>query len=374
MRHFATSDAVSDVMTSKTILTQSTAVTRFSLAPDSAQAHRFLDTLAGSKAVTFQTLSDRNELKIKRLDGTIKDPNARILHGTLEQHQRMLERLNAKGAGVYVMVNAGDGKGRTADNVTEVRALFIDTDGAPFPVDLPLKPHLVVESSPGRYHLYWLVSGLELDSFAPLQKALAGHYGTDPAVHDLPRVMRLPGFYHNKAEPVMVQLLEAHDYIPYTAAETFRAWPFLIERLEHERVLEAERERQLTYITRRAAERRAVSVDNIDDRARAERLLQAHHDTVASAGEGTRHETLKKAAYTLGGYVAGGYLESYEVEDVLQAAASVCGLPDAEAADVIRWGLAKGAEKPLEIIENTTPKARSASTSSRRKRLMEWYK
>jgi hypothetical protein len=76
----------------------------------------------------------------------------------------------------------------------------------------------------------------------------------------------------------------------------------------------------------------------------------------------------------LGGYVAGASLEFHEVEDVLLAAATVCGLPDAEAAAVIRWGLVNGAENPLELTENVPLKAHTAFASSKRKRLAEWYK
>lgn len=337
-------------MSTDPILTQATQVTYYRLQNTAdAQRQRFLKVSARAKGVTFQTFSDRDGLKIKRRGKKDLDPNARVFHGTLEQHREVLERLNAKGAGVFVMVNEGDGRGRTANNVVRVRALFIDTDGAPFPKDLPLKPHLTVESSPDKFHVYWLVTGLERSDFATLQKALAERYGTDPSVHDLPRVMRLPGFYHCKSDPVMVQLLDANDHAPYTPADIFKAWPFLAERPERERALEAERERQRDEIVRRAAERRAALVDGIEDHTRVQRLLQAHHDTVASASDGTRHDTLKRAAYALGGYVAGGHLEFCAAEEVLQAAVEVCGLPDAEAADVIRWGLNKGSEKPLEL-------------------------
>lgn len=309
-------------------------------------AVRFLRALAGDAPVTFQTFSDRDELKVERPDGKLHDPNARILHGPLAQHRGALGALNRKGAGVYVMVNAGNGRGRTAESVVRVRALFIDTDGTPFPTDLPLEPHLVVMSSPGKWHLYWKVNGLELSAFTTLQEALADLYGTDPSVKDPPRVMRLPGFYHRKAEPVMVQLLEAHARPPYNPADIFTAWPPLPERLEHERRAEAEKEAQRSAVLARAAERRANPAHGTE--GRTQRLLQAHHDTVAAAGDGTRHDTLLRSARALGGYVAGGVLEPREVIDTLTAAANVCGLPETEAADVIRWGLDKGALKPLE--------------------------
>ena len=318
--------------------------------PDLLQAKRFLDVLAASDPVTFQTFSDRDELKVKRPGKRDYDPNAHIFHGTLAQHYETLARLNRKGAGIYVMVNAGDGRGRSAKNVLRVRALFIDTDGAPFPTDLPLQPQLIVQSSPDKFHVYWLVTGLELTNFSTLQQTLAEHYGTDPAVKDLPRVMRLPGFYHRKGEPVMVELLAAYEHPPYSPEDIFTAWPFLSERLEHERTLEAEKEQRRAELIKAAAERRAVPFeDDNKERRRALTLLQAHHDRVANAGDGARHETLKESAYTLGGYLGGGYLEREEVEDKLRSAAEACGLPDGEATDVIRWGLDRGTEKPLEL-------------------------
>lgn len=100
-------------------------------------SQRLLNVLAGDGAVTFQVFCDR-----KDQEGT--GPQPTWFHGTLVEKRELLERLNAEGAGVFVMVNEGDGKGRSAPNVTRVRAVFIDTDGVPFPSNLPLKPHLVV--------------------------------------------------------------------------------------------------------------------------------------------------------------------------------------------------------------------------------------
>lgn len=106
------------------------------------QARRFIDVLAGQRPVTFQTFSDRDELKVRRPDGKLYDLNAHIFHGTFEAYELHLMRLNVRGVGVFVMVNAGDGKGRSARNVVRVRVLCIDTDGVPFPTWLPLKSTL----------------------------------------------------------------------------------------------------------------------------------------------------------------------------------------------------------------------------------------
>jgi hypothetical protein len=274
-------------------------------------ARRFLGVLARGIPVTFQIFSDRSEGKVERLDGKLYDPHARVLHGTLAQSASTLARANEQGAGVFVMINAGDGKGRTAKNVVRVRALFIDTDGAPLPPATPLEPHLKVQSSPGRWHLYWLTYGLHLTDFAPLQSALAKLYGTDPAITDLPRVMRLPGFYHCKGEPVMTQLLDAKEHAPYSRREVLAAWPFLaiaLDRraeLEHERVEARERVRHMPRDT------------GSKEPMRAEAILHRHCETIAKAGEGSRHKTLLTAAYTLGGYVGGGYLEPRGVASAL---------------------------------------------------------
>lgn len=343
------------------------------LTSDLVQTVRFLTVLAGDAPVTFQTYSDRDDLKVKRPDGKATDPNARILHGTLTQHGDLLTRLNTRGAGVYVMVNAGNGKGRSTGNVGRVRALFIDTDGAPYPAELPLEPHLVVQSSPGRWHLYWRVDGVLLDSLSTLQKALAEHYGTDPSVNDLPRVMRLPGFYHRKTEPVTVELLTTTAAPPYSPEKIFTAWPFLVEKLEQHRTETAEKENRRAELLAAASKRRALpKVDDDPERKRALAILNGHFDRVANAGDGIRHETLKESAYTLGGYVGGGYLDPGEVAELLREAAEACELPDTEAADVIGWGLEKGADKPLKLdaeavakITTTRSPKRPRSRSSR---------
>jgi putative DNA primase/helicase len=185
---------------------------------DINQAQRFLTLLAGDEPLTFQTFDD----------GGTKNPKlARILHGNLEEHATTLSALNAQGAGVFVMVNCGDGLGRKAANVTGIRALCVELDGAPLEPVLAagVEPHLTIESSTGRYHAYWLVSECAIEQFTQLQAALAAKFNSDPKVKDLPRVMRLPGFWHQKAEPYQTRILHENPALPYADAD-------IIERLE----------------------------------------------------------------------------------------------------------------------------------------------
>ena len=176
------------------------------------QAQRFLTLLAGDEPVTFQTFDD----------GATKNPKlARILHGNLEEHAAALSALNAQGAGVFVMANRGDGLGRKATNVTGIRALFVDLDGAPLEPVLAagVEPHITIESSADRYHAYWLVSDCALEQFTPLQVALVAKFNSDPKVKDWPRVMRLPGFWHKKGEPFQTRIIEEKYHAPYAVAD-----------------------------------------------------------------------------------------------------------------------------------------------------------
>lgn len=179
------------------------------------EAARFLSLMAEGEAVTFQSFDDRS--KRREL--------ARVQHGYLDDCAAALWRLNEAGAGIFWCVNYTDGKGRRAANVTAVRALFVDLDGAPLgPIKAAsLEPHAVVESSPGKWHAYWLVSGCALEQFTPLQKALAARFGGDPSVCDLPRVMRLPGFRHCKDEPFTTRVESLNNVQPYAVEKIIAA-------------------------------------------------------------------------------------------------------------------------------------------------------
>jgi hypothetical protein len=184
------------------------------LIPDLSQTNLCLSTLDRDGVFTFQVLPEA--------EGSTARSTVR--HGTLDEHGAELEALNQAGAGIYVMVNAGDGiikpgakTCRTQANVIRVRALFVDLDGAPLDPVLAwdVRPDLIVATSPGRWHVYWLVDDCELHEFSGLQQQLAAFFGGDPAVCDLPRVMRLPGFWHLKSEtPFLSRLVNIESLIP----------------------------------------------------------------------------------------------------------------------------------------------------------------
>ena len=192
-----------------------------------AEASRFFDFMAEGEAVTFQTFDDDADRKQPEL--------ANILHGDIDECATKLQRLNARGAGVYWMVNYGDGLGRSEPNVTSVRAVFLDLDGAPPQPVLAagVEPHAVIESSPGKWHIYWLVSGCKLEQFKAVQTALAAKFNGDTSVNDLPRVLRVPGFIHAKrdtkkgltGEPFRSRIERLEAFQPYDLGK-------LVQRLQ----------------------------------------------------------------------------------------------------------------------------------------------
>jgi len=82
-------------------------------------------------------------------------------------------------------------------------------------------------------------------------------------------------------------------------------------------------------------------------------LLESYAAAVASAPEGTRHNTLIRYAVAAGGLIPHG-LSPEEAEEVLVAAAMRAGLPEREARDAARWGLRVGEARPL-ILEDPHP-------------------
>jgi hypothetical protein len=125
------------------------------LHPNVEAALRFLEVLdRDATRFTFQTFDDDRERREQRKRNREPDPLAKVLHGTLEERFEELADLNARGAGIFVTVNATDLRGRTIENVERVRALFVDLDGAPVPQQCP-NPHAVVQTSPDHHHVYW---------------------------------------------------------------------------------------------------------------------------------------------------------------------------------------------------------------------------
>jgi hypothetical protein len=180
---------------------------------DLASARRFLELFAESGPITFQVFPDNKQGK-------------ESWHETAEFDEiaPKLVQANQRGCGVYFMVNTGDGLGRKSENVRQVRALFIDLDNAPIePVRCTeVEPHAIIESSPGKYQAFYLTDDCQLEEFSSYQRALIHKFNSDPAIHDLARVMRIPGFYHQKKEPFQTRIILLNPGLPYKVSDIRR--------------------------------------------------------------------------------------------------------------------------------------------------------
>jgi hypothetical protein len=156
-----------------------------------------------------------------------KTGKTRSYWGTLDkQGFEGLSELNAKGYGIYAVVNRLDSsveqriKTRQAArnvDVIGVRALFVDIDreeaepGANLRElrAAPLPPSLIVRSSlPHKLQAYWLVNGVSVSELKTLQLALIKRYDADESCKNAARVMRIPGFFHTKREPILCSIVE----------------------------------------------------------------------------------------------------------------------------------------------------------------------
>ena len=143
-----------------------------------------------------------------QLFGDSKDLPPMIL---VDPEPSELVRLNALGYGIFITVNKSNG-GRKAKDIEAVRYVFADLDGVSPARMIDFMPTFAVKSSDGKYHGYWATdSEFPLKGFRGVQKAIAYCFGSDPAVNDLPRVMRVAGFMHQKKEPQRTEVVWVND-------------------------------------------------------------------------------------------------------------------------------------------------------------------
>lgn len=174
-------------------------------------AEKMLDTLAPNGKFTFCAIDDnKDRISWKKVEpGNAKfGADIQTMHGALNTHIDQLTKLNQNGYGVFVTVNETDLKGREYKNIIGIRAFFADFDEPDaarieYLKSLTLAPTLIVETSPNKHHAYWVVRDASLEDFKKYESILVESFlskGVDKGIKDLPRVLRLPGFYHVKQD------------------------------------------------------------------------------------------------------------------------------------------------------------------------------
>ena len=112
------------------------------------------------------------------------------------------------------ILRKGSYNGTTLEDIAAVNCLYADIDDKDFSgsavahiKSLNPRPSVIISSGSG-YHLYWLLkdplildSDLKREVARSLQERWAPFVGGDEAVHDLARILRLPGTYNHKYDP-----------------------------------------------------------------------------------------------------------------------------------------------------------------------------
>ena len=129
------------------------------------------------------------------------------LHDTFQKRLSELQRLNAKGYAIGILLNEGNGKSHQSPDIVRGRAVFLDLDGSlitPILDDMGIpQAHCIVETSPGHFHIYWFTEDIHAEMLGKLeavQLALARRFNGDKTACRRNQVPRLPGFIHNKVQ------------------------------------------------------------------------------------------------------------------------------------------------------------------------------
>ena len=130
------------------------------------------------------------------------------------------------------MIRAFNGTLGTTKNMKRIRSLFADFDDPDTVLPIfDIKPSMIVESSPNKYHVYFFTTienesyNVPLASFKGLQESIAKKYNTDESMKDVTKALRIPGFYHCKKEPFFLSQIVEYTGKRYSFGELVEAFP-----------------------------------------------------------------------------------------------------------------------------------------------------
>lgn len=268
------------------------------------ETQEFLKVM-NKKNITIQTFADKPKVKHNVI---------RIFHGEFIKLIPELQKLNKRHAGIYYMVNNGDLQGRKKENVTDVTSYFVDLDGEPLRESYPLEPTAIIESSKGRYQIYWKINNAPLAEFTHIQDQLAKKLKADEKVKDLPRVMRLPGFYHMKREPQKVNTLylmeNSYQHEPFKEA-------FAIPKAKPVRTYREMPQAAIDFLAKKG------KTNNYSG-------IGGNLNTIVSTPQGNRNNTLFSQACAIKNDIAKGLITEDEAYLGLYEAGLYIGLEDKE--------------------------------------------
>lgn len=188
------------------------------------EARRFLECFCKGEGsenscgrINIRIFSDKKGtgFKGKNLSFNIKD---------FKSKSKVLMAHNEANRGIFFVVNSG---GNSDRKINKINAQFFECDTLSLEEQLeniskfPLEPSIIVQTKKS-LHVYFLIKNGKVEKFRDIQKKLAKHFNGDGSCINESRVMRVPGFYHCKEEPVRVKCIKFNPNLFYTQEDLER--------------------------------------------------------------------------------------------------------------------------------------------------------
>lgn len=167
--------------------------------------------------INIRVFSDkkRTGFKGKNLSFNMKD---------FPSKSKILMAHNEANRGIFFVVNSG---GNSDRKINKINAQFFECDTLSLEEQMEniskfsLEPSIIVQTKKS-LHVYFLIKNGKVEKFRDIQKKLAKHFNGDGSCINESRVMRVPGFYHCKEEPVRVKCIKFNPNLFYTQEDLER--------------------------------------------------------------------------------------------------------------------------------------------------------
>ena len=198
-----------------------------------SEARRFLECFCKGEGsenscgrINIRIFSDKKGtgFKGKNLSFNIKD---------FQSKGKVLMAHNEANRGIFFVVNSG---GNSDRKINKINAQFFECDTLSLEEQLeniskfPLEPSIIVQTKKS-LHVYFLIKNGKVEKFRDIQKKLAKHFNGDGSCINESRVMRVPGFYHCKEEPVRVKCIKFNPNLFYTQEDLERELSYIESEL-----------------------------------------------------------------------------------------------------------------------------------------------
>jgi hypothetical protein len=179
---------------------------------------------------------------------------------------------NKKGFGIFWTVQELKGE-RRKENLVKINSWAIDIDGGEKPYHLEkltsvCYPSLVIETKNG-YHAYWNAKDATQENFeAIVSDRLVPFFNADKKAKDLARILRVPGYLHQKdpSDPFMIVEVWKYD-VRYSEHQMFSLF-----QLDNEKEKESNAKQELRKVFQSDGNDLWEKIYNLDCEQALERL------------------------------------------------------------------------------------------------------